>query len=54
MTTMIIRKEWYDELNGLVPMVNPYFFIWDGVNMVEVDVDEPHFNMVSRELGWML
>lgn len=54
MTSVTIRKEWYDELLGRVLMVNPYFYVENGVNKVEVDVFEPHFDMVSKELGWMI
>lgn len=54
MTSITIRKEWYDAVLGLVLMVDPYFYIEDGVAKVEVDVFEPHFDMVSRELGWMI
>lgn len=54
MTSVAIRKEWYDEIKGLVATENAYFYddrVWG--EMVEVDVDEEQFNKVSRELGWM-
>lgn len=54
MTNVTIRKEWYDDLLGRVLMINPYFYTENGVSKVEVDVFEPHFDMVSKELGWMI
>ena len=54
MTCVAIKKEWYDEVKGLVATENAYFYE-DSVfgEMVEVDVDEEQFNKVSRELCWM-
>lgn len=54
MTGMAIKREWYEEIKGLVATENAYFYN-DSVfgEMVEVDVDEEQFNKVSRELGWM-
>lgn len=54
MTGMAIKREWYEEIKGLVATENAYFYN-DTVfgEMVEVDVDEEQFNKVSRELGWM-
>jgi hypothetical protein len=53
MTNITISISWYQELVGLVPMMNPYFYTEDGTSKVEVDVHEPTFNKVSKELGWM-
>ena len=54
MTGMAIKREWYEEIKGLVTTENAYFYN-DSVfgEMVEVDVDEEQFNKVSSELGWM-
>ena len=53
MINVTISKSWYNELLGLVPMENPYFYIENGTSKVEVDVCEETFNKVSKELGWM-
>ena len=54
MTCVAIRKEWYDEIKGLVKMENEYFYTEFETEFVEVDVDFVKFVKVSRELGWML
>lgn len=53
MANYAIRKEWYEEIKGLVRMENEYFYTENGVTFVEVDVDVVRFVKVSRELGWM-
>ena len=54
MTNMTINQTWYNEIKDRVPTANayPYTDPWFG-EVVEVDVDEPIFEAVSRELGWM-
>ena len=55
MTNITINQNWYNEIKDRVPTANPYFYT-DPVcgKMVEVDVDEPIFERVSCELGWMV
>lgn len=53
MINVTINKSWYQELVGLVPMANPYFYTEDNTSKVEVDVHEETFYAVSKELGWM-
>ena len=52
---MIIVKNWYNQIKGLVKMENEYFEYNEvyGDYEVEVDVDEEEFIKVSKELGWM-
>lgn len=54
MTNVTMNQKWYNEIKNCVPTADPYFYT-DPVfgEMVEVDVDEPTFERVSRELGWM-
>lgn len=53
MTAITIRKEWYNEIKGLVKMENEFFYTESEREFVEVDVDFIRFVQVSRELGWM-
>ena len=53
MMSIIISQAWYEDIEGLVPMDDPYFYNENGWDKVEVDVDEEEFNRVSMELGWI-
>lgn len=55
MTNYSINTNWYYDIEGIVPMENPYF-ITEGpfAGQVEVDVlDVEKFERVSTEMGWM-
>lgn len=55
MTNYSINTSWYYDIEGIVPMENPYF-ITEGpfAGQVEVDVlDVEKFEQVSAEMGWM-
>lgn len=54
MTTIAIRREWFEEVKNLVNYNDPYFYEDRGTQMVELDVNEEQFNEVSKELGWMI
>ena len=54
MTSITINKNWYNEIKTLVKTTNPYFYTENGVEMVEVDVDETAFDKASKEMGWMV
>ena len=53
MTTITISKAWYEDVCDAITMVDPYFYTEDGVEMVEVDVDESEFNRISEDCGWI-
>lgn len=53
MISVAISKAWYEDIEGLVPMNDPYFYSENGWDKVEVDVDEEEFNRVSMENSWM-
>ena len=53
MTTITISKAWYEDVCEAIAMVDPYFYTEDGVEKVEVDVDESEFNRISEDLGWI-
>lgn len=53
MTGVAIRVEWFEEIKASVPHADPYFYTEQGINYVEVDVDEQLFEAVSKEMGWM-
>ena len=54
MTNVTINQTWYNEIKDCVPTADAYPYT-DPLfgEVVEVDVDEPIFEAVSRELGWM-
>ena len=52
-TTITISKAWYEDVCEAITMVDPYFYTENGVEMVEVDVDESEFNRISEDLGWI-
>ena len=54
MTSVVIRREWFEEIKNLINYNDPYFFEEDNTQKVELDVNEEQFNKVSKELGWML
>ena len=53
MISVAISKAWYEDIEGLVPMNDPYFYNENGWDKVEVDVDEEEFNRVNMDNGWM-
>ena len=53
MVTYTFRKEWYNEIKDRVTIANPYFYVENGKEYVEADVNEKEFEEVSRELGWI-
>jgi hypothetical protein len=53
MKSYTIRKEWYEEIKNEVANADPYYYIENGTEYVEVDLDEEEFYRVSKELGWM-
>lgn len=53
MTTITISKAWYEDVCEAIAMADPYFYTEDGVEMVEVDVDESEFNRISEDFGWI-
>lgn len=53
MISVAISKAWYEDIEGLVSMDDPYFYNENGWDKVEVDVDEEEFNRVSVNNGWM-
>ena len=53
MISVVISKEWFDEIKANVYNRNALHFMENGRAYVEVDVAEDQFNRVSAEKGWM-
>ena len=53
MKTTTITKAWFEDIKNSVEYANPYFYMENGREYVEVDVDEEAFEKVSKEKGWM-
>ena len=53
MISVTIREEWFYEIKASVPHADPYFYTENGINYVEVDVDEQLFEAISKDMGWM-
>ena len=52
MTMVAISKQWLDEVKKMVSVVDPFFYMENGREMVECLVYEPAFNEASKVLGW--
>ena len=53
MVNVTISAEWFHSIKMYVKHANPYQYIRDGKEMVEVDVDADAFAKESIALGWM-
>ena len=53
MKSVAITKAWFEDIEDKVYFEDPFFYMADGRECVELDVDEDEFNRVSLELGWM-
>lgn len=53
MKSYTISRAHYEDIEQLVRMEDPFFYTQNGRELVEVDVDEDNFLMVSEELGWI-
>lgn len=53
MMCVAITKNWFEDIKNRIHYEDPYFYMANGRECVEVDVYEDEFNKVSLELGWM-
>ena len=53
MANYTITKTWYEDIEDLVRTEDPFFYMENGREMVEVDVDEEEFLRISEDLGWL-
>ena len=52
MTDIIISREWFEDIKNEVAYANEFYFVENGREKVEVEVDLATFDKVSEEKGW--
>jgi hypothetical protein len=53
MRSVAITKAWFEDIKDRIYYEDPFFYMENGKECLELDVDEEEFNKVSLELGWM-
>lgn len=54
MISVMISKNWFNDIKDKVKYSDPYYFIEKPFGeQVEVQVEEQAFETVSKELGWI-
>ena len=53
MKSVAITRAWFEDIKDRVHYEDLFFYMANGRECLELDVDEDEFNKVSLELGWM-